>query len=128
MASRLPPLTIAVSLAGLPFIVPHVLEDFSEGIAGRAGLTTEAGAFLLGGWLALQSLGLVLVGQGRRAGWLITLAVGLVWSVVALLDHGPAIAAGGFRPGARSMVWVAGLVLSQGAAAVLAWRGWRGTA
>jgi hypothetical protein len=118
-------LTIAISLAGLPFIVPHVVEDFAEGIAQRVGLTTGAAAFLLGGWLALQSLGLILVGRERRAGWIITCGVGVVWSVVALVDHGPAIAAGGFRSGFVSVVWVVGLVLSQGATAVLAWRGWR---
>ncbi len=64
--------TIGISLAGLPFIVPHVVEDFAEGIAERVGLSTGAGAFLLGGYLALQVWGLVLVGQGRRAGWIIT--------------------------------------------------------
>jgi hypothetical protein len=117
--------TIAFSLAGLPFILPHVLEDFAEGIAGRVGLTTPALAFLVGGWLALQSLGLVLVGRGRPAGWIITFAVSLVWSVVAILDHSPAIATGRFRSGGVSLVWVVGLVVSQGATAVLAWRGWR---
>ncbi len=55
--------TVGVSLAGLPFIVPHVVEDFAEGIAHRVGLAT--------------------------------------------------------------VIWVSGLVLSQGTAAALAWRGWR---
>jgi len=44
---------------------------------------------------------------------------------VAVVDHGPAVLAGGFRSGALSVVWVLGLVLSQGTAAALAWRGWR---
>ncbi|MGH7391152.1 MAG: hypothetical protein ACREM3_17095 [Candidatus Rokuibacteriota bacterium] len=117
--------TIAASLAGLPFILPHVIEDFAEGIAQRAGLSTPAGAFLLGLLLAGQMAGLVLVGQGRRAGWIVTLAASALWTVVAVVDHGPAIVRGGFRSGAASVVWVVGLVLSQGAATVLAWRGWR---
>jgi len=102
--------TIFVSLAGLPFIVPHVVEDFAEGIAERVGLATGAAAFLLGGYLALQVWGIVGVGQGRQVGWVITF-----W----------ASAVGGFRSGAFSVVWVLGLVLSQGTAAALAWRGWR---
>src|SRR5438034_8212012 len=68
--------TIFVSLAGLPFIVPHVVEDFAEGIAERVGLATGAAAFLLGGYLALQVWGIVGVGQGRQVAWGITLLGG----------------------------------------------------
>ena len=117
--------TIFVSLAGLPFIVPHVVEDFAEGIAERVGLATGAAAFLLGGYLALQVLGLVGVGQGWRAGWVITFWASATWTVVAVVDHGPAVFAGGFRSGALSVLWVLGLALSQGTTAALAWRGWR---
>jgi hypothetical protein len=117
--------TIAASLAGLPFILPHVLEDFAEGIAQRAGLSTPAGAFLLGGYLAVQGLGLVLLARDRRAGWVIAFGTSAIWTVVAVLDHGAAVLTGGFRSGATSAVWVLGLVASQAAAAALAWRGWR---
>lgn len=117
--------TIGISLAGLPFIVPHVLEDFAEGIAARVGLTTPVAACLLGLYLALQMLGLVLVARGGRAGWTLTFWTSAIWTVVALADHGPAVLAGGFRRGALSVFWVAGLVLSQGTAAALAWRGRR---
>jgi hypothetical protein len=117
--------TIAASLASLPFTVPHVMEDFAEGVAPRVGLSTPLLACLLGAWLALQSLGLVLLAQGRRAGWIMTFWMALVWVVVAAADHGPAILAGGFRSGALSVLWVVGLVLSQSATAALAWRGWR---
>jgi hypothetical protein len=117
--------TIAASLAGLPVILPHVLEDFAEGIAQRAGLPTSAGAFLLGGYLAVQGLGLVLLARDRRAGWIITFWTSAIWTVGAVADHGLAILAGGFRSGATSVAWVLGLVASQATAAGLAWRGWR---
>lgn len=120
--------TIAASLAGLPFVVPHVLEDFAEGVAPRVGLAPPVAAFLLGLYLAVQMLGLVLVARARRAGWVITLGASAFWAVVALADHGPAVLAGGWRSGALSVLWVAGLVLSQGTAAALAWRGWRASA
>ncbi|HKB26440.1 MAG TPA: hypothetical protein VKG64_15500 [Methylomirabilota bacterium] len=120
--------TIAASLAGLPFIVPHVVEDFGEGIAERVGLATPAAAFLLGLYLAGQMLGLVWVGRRRRAGRVVTFWASAIWTVVAVVDHGPAVLAGGFRSGALSVVWVVGLVASQATAAVLAWRGWRASA
>jgi hypothetical protein len=118
--------TIGISLAGLPFIMPHVVEDFGEGVALRVGLSTGVGAFLLGAYLALQAGGLVLIGQGRRAGWIITCGVGVVWTLGAVADHGQAIWTGGFRSGAASVLWVAGLVLTQATTAALAWGGWRG--
>ncbi len=120
--------TIAASLAGLPFIVPHVVEDFGEGIGRRVGLATPAAVFLLGLYLAGQMLGLVWVGRGRRAGRVVTFWASAIWTVVAVVDHGPAVLAGGFRSGALSVVWVVGLVASQATAAVLAWRGWRASA
>lgn len=118
-------LTIGVSLASLPFIVPHVLEDFSLGIAGRVGLPTPVSAFLLGGWLAAQSLGLAWISAGRLAGWRLTFVIALVWTVVAVADHGPEILAGHFREGATSVLWVLGLIVTQATAAALAWTGWR---
>ncbi|MBI4636566.1 MAG: hypothetical protein HY727_09495 [Candidatus Rokubacteria bacterium] len=117
--------TIAASLASLPFVLPHVVEDFAEGTAQRFGLSTAAGAFLLGGFLALQSLGLILVGLRRREGFRITLWVGVIWVVGAVTDHGPAIVGGGFRSGAPSVLWVLGLVATQATAALLAWQGGR---
>ena len=117
--------TIAASLASLPFILPHVLEDFAEGIAQRVGLSTATGAFLLGAYLAVQMLGLILVGRDQRAGWVLTFWASAIWTVVAVADHGPAILRGHFRAGAVSVIWVVGLVATQGAAAILAWRGWR---
>ena len=123
---RLRAWTISVSLVSLPFIVPHVLEDFAEGITQRVGLSTSVGAALLGGFLALQSLGLVLVGQGRREGFVVTFWVGVIWVAGALLDHGPALMAGRFRNGTTSVLWVVGLIVTQAASSFLArWGAWR---
>src|SRR3989441_1817324 len=97
--------TIFVSLAGLPFIVPHVVEDFAGGIAERVGLATGAAAFLLGGYLALQLWGIVGVGQGRRVGWVITFRASAVWTVVAVVGHRAAGLARGVPGRARFTVW-----------------------
>jgi hypothetical protein len=118
---RLRALTIAASLASLPFILPHVVEDFEHGIAQRAHLTTGVGAFLLGGFLAAQSLGLVLVGQGRRSGFLVTMLVAAIWIVGAVVEHGSVrLAAVGGSHSDTSLPWLVGLLLTQLACLVLA--------
>jgi len=108
--------TIGVSLAGLPFIVSHVVEDFIH----DAALVSPA---LLGGFLAVQMLGLVLVGSGQRVGWLLTLVTGLVWVVGAAIGHGPELVRGNFHS-ASSGVGVLGLIVSQAMAILLACLGW----
>ena len=116
---------IALSLLSLPFILPHIIEDFAEEITRRVSLSTAGGAFLLGGYLALQALGLILVALGRRGGFVLTFWIGLIWVAGALLDHGAAVLGGGFRSGALSVLWVVGLVLTQSLSAGLAaWGAW----
>lgn len=122
---RLRAWTISVSLASLPFIVPHVFEDFAEGMAQRIGLSTGVGAFLLGGYLALQFLGLLLLARGKRAGFSVTFWVGLIWVVGALVDHGPQLLVGHFRTGPASVLWVVGLIVAQATSSFLAWWGYR---
>ncbi|SRR5712691_2895066 len=109
--------TIGVSLAGLPFIVSHVVEEFIHDAA-------PVGPALLGGFLAVQMLGLVLVGNGQRLGWLITLGAGLVWVAGAGVGHGPELVRGSFHT-ASSGVGVLGLIVSQATTIVLAYVGWR---
>ncbi len=102
--------TIAASLASLPFILAHTVEDFGQGIAQRV----------------CQCLGLVLVARGRPAGFRLTVWIGLIWIAGALFEHGRALVAGHFRTGVPSVLWIGGLLLTQGACVVLAWAGARG--
>ena len=113
---------MTLSLASLPFLLPHVIEDFDRGIAARVGLPTGVGAAALGLWLAVQFFGLVMVAQGRRAGLVVTTVTGAVWTAGALWDHGPELLATGlgFRCSALSALWVTGLTITQGLAAVCA--------
>ena len=109
---------IALSLGSLPFLLPHVLEDFERGIAQRAGLAPGAGAALLGAGLGVQFLALVLAGRGRRGGLIVVAVAGAVWTVGALWDHGPELLARGprFRGSALSVAaavqWVANFAVS----------------
>ena len=113
---------IALSLGSLPFLLPHVLEDFERGIAQRAGLAPGAGAALLGAGLGVQFLALVLAGRGRRGGLIVVAVAGAVWTVGALWDHGPELLARAprFRGSALSALWVGGLIVTQALAALLA--------
>ena len=113
---------IALSLAGLPFLLPHVLEDFERGIGQRVGLSPGVGAALLGVGLAVQCLGLVLAGRRRDTGLVITAVAGGVWTAGALWDHGPELFSRGlaFRGSVFSALWVLGLMVTQGLACVLA--------
>jgi peptidoglycan/LPS O-acetylase OafA/YrhL len=111
---------IVASLTSLPFTLPHVVEDFAEGIAGRAGLSTGVAAFLLGGVLALQSLALVLVARNQRRGLVLALAVSVIWLAGAVVEHGGDLVGGRFRGGGASTVWILGLMTAQAATAVLA--------
>ncbi len=122
-AERLRAVTIAVSLASFPFILPHVVEDFEHGIAARVGLSTGVGAFLLGGFLGLQSLGLVHLARGRRGGFLLTLLVAAIWLAGALIEHGRVLL--GPANGATSRLWLVGLLMTQAGCLVLAAMGWR---
>ena len=116
---------IALSLLGLPFILPHIVEDFARELTRHVGRSPGGGAFLLGVYLAFQSLGLVLIAWGKRAGFGLTFWIGLIWVAGALLIHGPLVWRGGFRGGALSLVWVVGLVVTQSVTAALAaWGAW----
>jgi hypothetical protein len=115
-------LAVAASLLSLPFLLPHVLEDFDRGIAERAGLSTGVAAALLGAGLAVQMLGLVLVGRGLRAGLVVTSAAGIIWTMGTAWDHGPDLVRHGlaFRAGVLSALWVLGLAAGQALAALFA--------
>lgn len=120
---------MALSLASFPFLLPHVLEDFRGGIAERVGLPADVGAALLGAGLVVQGLGLVLAGQGRRAGLALIAGAGAVWTAGALWEHGMALLVFGlgFRGRALSALWVLGLVVTQALAAVSALVAMRGS-
>jgi hypothetical protein len=116
---------IALSLLSLPFILPHVVQDFAEELTRHVGRSPGGGAFLLGVYLAFQSLGLVLIASGKRAGFGLTFWIGLIWVAGALLIHGPVVWRGGFRGGGLSLVWAVGLVVTQSlTAALAAWGAW----
>ena len=115
-------LAIALPLASLPFLLPHVIEDFRWGIAERVGLPADVLAALVGFAIAAQMLGAALAAQGRALGLAVIAATGAVWTAGGVYDHGLPLAVFGlgFRGRALSAVWALGLIGTQAAAAVCA--------
>jgi hypothetical protein len=63
----------------------------------------------------------VLVGQGRRSGFLVTMLVAAIWIVGAVVEHGSVLlAAVGGSHSDTSLPWLVGLLLTQLACLVLA--------
>ena len=120
-------LAVGFTLASLPFLLPHVVEDFHLGIASRVGLSMDVGAALLGLGLAVQLLGVALTAQGRRAGLVVVATAAVVWTIGAVWEHGlPLLSEGlAFRGRALSALWAAGLLVTQALAALFAMAGLR---
>jgi hypothetical protein len=115
-------LAVALPLASLPFLLPHVVEDFHWGIAERVGLPGDILAAYVGFALAAQMAGIALAVQGRPLGLAVIAATAAVWTVGGLWDHGMALVAFGlgFRGRVLSAVWAIGLIVAQGATALCA--------
>ena len=118
-------LLLWVSAASLFATLPHSVEDFANGTAARFGLAVLSAAFGLAALFAAQLLGTGLAMRGRRTGYLLLGAVGLVWVAGALLDHGSELLNPGWRSGLISVLLVWAILLTQGAILVLAGLGLR---
>ncbi|GAC1436960.1 MAG: hypothetical protein NVSMB65_11080 [Chloroflexota bacterium] len=78
---------VGLSLLSLLVTVPHSIEDFRYGIAAQFHLGLLPAAFGLAVGYAVQVTGLLLASHRQRAGYLLSLAVGLIWFGGAVLDH-----------------------------------------
>ncbi len=77
----------ALSVASVLVTLPHSIEDFHYGIAARFHLGLLPAAFGLAIGYAAQMVGLALASHRQRSGYLISLAVGLIWFLGAVGDH-----------------------------------------
>jgi len=102
-----------VSSVTFLFTIPHSIEDFTNGIAQRFGLSVLAAALGLGIAFAVQVWATAALDwRPRLARWLL-LVIGLFWVIGALADHVPDLLNATWRSGAPSKALVVGIILSQ---------------
>jgi hypothetical protein len=101
------------------FTLPHSIEDFTNGIAQRFGLSVLLAAVGLGIALAVQVWATAaLEWKPTLARWLL-LVIALFWVIGALGDHVPDLLNPTWRSGVPSKALVVGIILSQAVVAAL---------
>jgi hypothetical protein len=102
-----------VSSVTFLFTIPHSIEDFTDGIAQRFGLSVLVAAVGLGIAFAVQVWSTAALDwRPTLARWLLLL-IGLLWVIGALADHVPDLLNATWRSGAPSKALVVGIILSQ---------------
>jgi hypothetical protein len=102
-----------VSSVTFLFTIPHSIEDFTNGIAQRFGLSVLVAAVGLGIAFAVQVWSTAALDwRPTLARWLLLL-IGLLWVIGALADHVPDLLNATWRSGAPSKALVVGIILSQ---------------
>jgi hypothetical protein len=102
------------------FTIPHSIEDFTNGIAQRFGLSVLVAAVGLGIAFAVQVWATAALGwKPTLSRWLLVL-IGLFWVIGALGDHVPDLLNTTWRAGAPSKALVVGIIVSQAVVAVVA--------
>ncbi len=101
------------------FLSALSIEDFQYNIAARFGLPVLLAAFLLSIAYAVQVYGSALAANERPLGFVINLALALIWFWGAVLDHlGEILFANPYRSGLVSKGLEVGIILVSAAWAV----------
>lgn len=109
-----------VSSVTFLFTIPHSIEDFTNGIAQRFGLSVLVAAVGLGIAFAVQAWATAALDwRPALSRWLLLL-IGLFWVIGALGDHVPDLLNATWRSGVPSKALVVGIILTQAAVAILA--------
>ncbi len=108
-----------VSSVTFLFTIPHSIEDFTNGIAQRFGLSVLVAAVALGIAFAAQVWATAaLEWRPVPSRWLL-LVIGIFWVVGALADHVPDLLNATWRSGVPSKILVVGIIVSQAAVAIM---------
>lgn len=110
--SRWRQVVITLSFLLFFFSIPHLLEDFAYGEPAAAGISATILSLVAATAIFVQALGLYWMGQGRRWGVWVHLAVGLFWPLGAGMAQLPDILAGTpYRAGLISVLFLAGMIV-----------------
>ena len=103
---------LILSLLLLFFTIPHTLEDFAMGEPAKAGVPAPLLSLVVSTIFFLQALGLYGLGQRRRWGIGLHVAIGLFWPVASGMAQLPTIfMETPYRAGAISILYVAGMII-----------------
>ena len=120
------PLVVILTVILVAISAPHTAEDFQFGTFARLGIPDALPGTALGLVLTMQVCGVYLVARGSRIGFMILAGTGGVWSVGALVMHGPEIIASGvYRHGFVSKAMEVAVILLGLAIAVAGTIEWR---
>lgn len=105
-------IVVVLSLLLLMMTIPHVLEDFAVGEPAKNGVPELLLRGVVAGLMVVQTLGLYFIGGNHRVGYLIQIAVGIIWPLLAGFAQMPAILSGRpYRAGSSSIFFVIGIIV-----------------
>lgn len=95
------------------FNIPHTLEDYATGMPAKEGIPIPILSLVISVFISLQALGLFWLGQKKRKGLFVQLAIGLFWPIASGLAQLPTIINEGvsYRSGFVSIIYVVGLII-----------------
>jgi hypothetical protein len=103
---------VVLSLLLLFFSIPHTLEDFATGEPAKAGVPAPILSLVVSTVFFLQAIGLFWLGQKRRLGIFIHVAIGLFWPIASGIAQLPTILTETpYRSGAISIFYVGGMIV-----------------
>jgi hypothetical protein len=103
---------VVLSLALLFFTIPHTLEDFATGAPEEAGISAGLLSLVISFIFFIQALGLYWLGQKKRKGLFVHIALGLFWPIASGMAQLPGIVSGDpYRDGWVSKGYVFGMIL-----------------
>ena len=103
---------VGLSILLLFFTVPHTLEDFATGEPAKAGVPVSVLSLVVSTIFALQALGLFWLGQQKRRGLFLHIAIGLFWPIASGFAQLPTILSEPvYRSGSISVFYVVGMII-----------------
>ncbi|NLY37267.1 MAG: hypothetical protein GX046_08555 [Tissierellia bacterium] len=101
-----------LSLLLMIMVIPHTLEDFALGEPAKNGIPILILQVVVALLVAVQALGLYLLGGNHRLGYFIQMGIGIIWPLLAGSAQLPAIfSSQPYRSGFSSVFFVIGMIL-----------------
>jgi hypothetical protein len=112
-------LPVVLTLLLVAATIPHTIEDFRYDEFARFGVSNSTAVVALVVVYAAQFAGIVVARRGRRTGFWLLAAAGVLWCVGASIVHGSELFANGiYRNGFESKALIAAIIVLGAAVAL----------